>query len=58
MEPQKLAMILYLIAIVLAATGVVLNLIGYGFIYGSVIFVYSPIILIALGLLLPIIMKK
>ncbi|MFX1558804.1 MAG: hypothetical protein ACFFC9_16255 [Promethearchaeota archaeon] len=58
MELQKLAMIFYILALTLATMGSVLSLIGLGFAYGNIIFIYCPIILIVVGLLLPIIMKE
>lgn len=58
MDPKKIAMIFYIIALNLAAIGIILSLIGYGLIIGSILFVYSPIILIALGLLLPMFIKE
>ena len=58
MESEKLSMILYLIALILAGAGAILGLIGLFIPYGSILFVYSPLILIAVGLLLPKLLKE
>lgn len=58
METQKLVMIFYLIALILATMGSVSSIFGLGIAYGYIIFIYGPIILIAVGLLLPKIMKE
>ena len=58
METQKFVMIFYLIALILATMGSISSIFGLGFGYGNIIFIYCPIILIAVGLLLPKIMKE
>ena len=58
MESKTLSMICYLIALILAGIGAILYIVGIGVPLGALIFVYAPIILIALGLLLPLILKE
>jgi len=58
METQKLVMIFYLIALILATMGSIVSIFGIGVAYGNIIFIYCSIILIAIGLLLPKIMKE
>ncbi|MFX1394036.1 MAG: hypothetical protein ACFFAH_10720 [Promethearchaeota archaeon] len=58
MESEKLSMILYIIALILAGVGAILSLSAFYIQYGSILFVYCPIILIALGLLLKSLLKE